>query len=145
MKRNPFFLFALSSSLLNACGGSNGGGVAPHIATHFVVSAPRAANAGTAFTLTVNAVDDIGDAANGYSGTGRFTSTDAKAVLPGKIGLAGGSGVFQATLETVGAQTITAADIATTTITGATNSIQVTAGATSLSVSAPSVALARER
>ena len=143
MKKNLFFLFALSSSLLlNACGGSSGSGQALHIATHFVVTAPRAANAGTAFTLAVNAVDDIGDAANGYSGTVRFTSTDGKAVLPGKVVLAGGSGVFQATLETVGAQTITAADIATTTITGATNSIQVTAGATSLSVIAPSVATA---
>jgi len=97
------------------------------------------ANAGTDFTFSVGALDDIGDAANGYSGTVSFSSTDGKAILPGNVALTGGSGTFHATLETVGMQTITVTDVATTTITGA-NSIKVSAGATSLSVGVPLLA-----
>jgi hypothetical protein len=128
--------------LLNGCGGSSGGGPALHIATHFVVIAPVAANAGTDFTFTVSALDDINNDAGSYSGTVSFTSTDGKAALPASVVLAGGSGVFHATLETVGAQTISATDIVKTTISGTTNSIHVAAGATSLSVGAPSIATA---
>jgi hypothetical protein len=141
MKKSLLLLALIAGvCLLNGCGGGSGGGPALHIATHFAVTAPVAANAGTDFTFTVTALDDINNDAGSYSGTVSFSSSDGKAVLPGNVVLAGGSWVFHATLETVGAQTITATDVAKTTITGATNSIKVTAGATSLSVNAPSVA-----
>jgi hypothetical protein len=142
MKRYLLLLVLIGGAyLLNACGGNSGGGLAQHIATHFFVSAPMAADTGSGFTFSVGALDDIGDAANGYSGTVRFTSTDGKAVLPDNTALVGGTGVFSATLETVGPQTITVTDMVTTTITGTTSSIRVATGATSLSVAAPSLAM----
>jgi probable HAF family extracellular repeat protein len=122
MKRS-LLLLVLIGGLLNACGGSGGGGLAPHIATQFFVSAPAAAKAGTAFTFSISAIDDVGDAANGYSGTVRFTSTDPKAVLPGSTTIVGGTGTFSATLETVGPQTITVTDMVKTMITGTSSSI----------------------
>jgi hypothetical protein len=139
MKRYLLLLIPICNlCLLNACGGSSGGGQALHIATHFVLIAPEVANAGTDFTFTVGALDDS-DAATSYSGTVSFSSTDGKAILPGNAALTGGLGTFHATLETVGSQIITATDVATTTITGA-NSIKVSAGATSLSVGVPLLA-----
>jgi len=142
VKKSLLFLVLIDGAcLLNACGGSSGGGQAIHRATHFLVTAPAAANAGSVFNFDVTPLDDM-DNGSDYSGTVRFTSTDGKAVLPANTALSGGgTWTFSATLEGVGPQTITATDIATTTITGATNSIQVTAGATSLSVTAPSLAI----
>jgi Galactose oxidase, central domain/Kelch motif len=143
MKRCLLLLVLLGGAcLLNACGGSSGSGYALPTATHFSLIAPGAANAGTDFTFTVTALDDTNNDAGSYSGTVSFTSTDGKAVLPGNVVLVSGSGEFHATLETVGMQTVTATDIAKTAITGSTNSIKVTAGATSLSVSGPSGATA---
>src|SRR5271170_2653487 len=124
MKRSLLLLVLIEGvCLLNACSGSSGGPPPLHVATHFAVTAPATADTGSVFSFTVTALDDIGNVASGYSGTLRFTSTDGKAVLPGNTALAGGSGMFSATLETVGPQTITATDMAKTTITGTTSSI----------------------
>src|SRR5215469_442258 len=142
MKKSLLLLVLIGGvCLLNACGGSSGGGQIIHRATHYSVTAPAAANAGSVFNFDVTPVDDMGNAVSDYSGNVRFTSTDGKAVLPANAVLGGGTGTFSATLETVGPQTITATDMATTTITGATSSILVASGATSLSVSAPSLAI----
>jgi hypothetical protein len=143
MKKSLLLLVLIGGvCLLNACGGSSGGGQSLDRATHFVVTAPAAANAGSVFNFNVTPVDDMGNAVSDYSGTVRFTSTDGKAVLPANAALRfGGTGTFSATLETVGPQTITATDMATTTITGATSSILVASGATSLFVGAPSLAI----
>jgi predicted secreted protein len=97
--------------------------------THFVVSAPSATTAGTAFNLTVTAQDPFNNVATGYSGTVHFTSTDAAAVLPADATLTNGTGVFNATLATVGNQTITATDTVTASITGTTAPTTVSAGA----------------
>jgi hypothetical protein len=124
-------------------GTSNSIAVSAAAATHFTVSAPGSATAGSAFSFTVTAQDQFNNTATGYSGTVHFTSTDAQAVLPSDSTLTNGTGTFSATLDTSGNQTITATDTVTSSTTGTSNSISVSAGATThYSVSAPSTATA---
>jgi hypothetical protein len=112
-------------------------------ATHFNVSAPANATAGTAFNVTVTAQDSGGNAATGYSGSIHFTSTDSAATLPTNATLTNGVGTFSVTLKTSGAQTITATDMTTLTITGTSSSVLVAAGtATHFSVTVPGGATA---
>src|SRR5207253_3229386 len=94
--------------------------------------------------VTVTAKDQFDNTATGYTGTVHFTSSDAQAVagagLPANYTfVAGDNGVHVftngVTLKTVGSRTVTAADTVTSTITGATNPITVTAaGASTLTV-----------
>lgn len=112
-------------------------------ATHLnvVVTSGSTVTAGAASSITVTALDAYGNVATGYAGTVHFTSTDSAATLPADSAPAGGSGIFSATLKTVGAQTITATDTTKATIIGTTNGITVNASAaTSLVVSAPPAA-----
>jgi len=110
-------------------------------ATHFSVTAPSTASAGTPVSVTVKALDASGNTATGYSGTVHFTSTDSSAVLPANSKLTSGTGTFSATLNTAGTQTITATDTVTASITGSSGNISVsTATATHFSVTAPSSA-----
>src|SRR5438477_574864 len=51
-------------------------------ATHYSVTAPASATAGTAFSITVTALDQFNNTATGYAGTVHFTSSDGQAVLP---------------------------------------------------------------
>ena len=112
-------------------------------ATHFAVSAPASATAGTALAFTVTALDAFNNTATGYGGTVHFTGTDAAAVLPANATLASGAGTFNATLKTVGVQTIAATDTVTPAITGTSNNIAVSAGAaTHFAVVAPATAIA---
>ena len=112
-------------------------------ASHFTVTAPTTATAGTSFNFTVTALDSFGNTVTGYSGTVHFSSTDAKATLPADSQLTEGTGTFSATLKTPGSQKIVATDTANVTITGTSNAIVVSPGAaTQLSVSAPSTAVA---
>src|SRR5216684_2213942 len=96
---------------------------APPAATHFSVSAPASATAGTAFNFTVTALDQFNNTATGYAGTVHFTSSDGAATLPANSTLTNGVGTFSATLKTAGAQTITATDTVTASITGTSNAI----------------------
>jgi len=91
--------------------------------THFSVSAPSSATAGTKFSLTVKALDQLGNVNTGYTGTVHFTSTDSKAVLPPDSTLNNGTSTFSATLKTIGNQTITATDKQNTSIKGTSNII----------------------
>ena len=110
--------------LLSACGGS--GGTSLTGATHFAVTTPAAANAGTAFNnLTVTALDASNHTFTTYSGTVRFTSTDGSAALPVPSVLTNGVGIFTATFNSSGMQTITATDTVNQTITGMSNETQV--------------------
>jgi len=110
-------------------------------ATHFVVSAPSTATAGTAFNFTVTALDQFNNTVTGYSGTAHFTSTDGQAVLPADSTLTNGVGTFSATLKTAGNQTLTATDTVTASITGTSGTVAVsTAAATHYAVSAPASA-----
>src|SRR4029079_10404754 len=99
--------------------------------------------AGTAFSFTVTALDQFNNTATSYAGTVHFTSSDGQAVLPANSTLTNGAGTFSATLRTAGSQTITATDVVTASITGASGTIAVSAGtATHFSVSAPASATA---
>jgi hypothetical protein len=88
-------------------------------ASAFVVTVPGAVTSGTPFDVTVQAVDDFGQAAFGYTGTVTFrvTDPDSAVVLPldytftaGDQGRHAFSGAF--TLITPGDQTLTVADLA---------------------------------
>jgi len=122
---------------LNACGGGSTTPPPPPPATHFSIFNPVSVATGENFTITVTAVDAANKQVPSYSGTVHFTSTDAQAVLPADSTLTGGTGTFSATLKTAGNQTITATDMAHTTIAGNTGPINVSAIPTSFMVDAP--------
>jgi hypothetical protein len=86
-------------------------------AAYFKVSAPAAATTGTPLTVTITAVDALGNAATGYTGTVHLTSSDSTAAFASQdVLLTNGAGTFQVTLNTAGSQTITASDVASLTL-----------------------------
>lgn len=97
--------------------------------THLSVSAPAAATAGTAFSVTVTALNAANQTSTGYTGTVVFTSTDPQGVLPPvyKFTVSDqGTHIFSAvTLNTAGSQIITAADTANASVTGSSAPITV--------------------
>jgi murein DD-endopeptidase MepM/ murein hydrolase activator NlpD len=93
-------------------------GVGVYLPTHFTVSAPANATAGTAVTFTVTALDAFNHVAGGYTGTVHFTSADSQASKPADATLTYGIGTFSATLRTAGSQDITATDTGDGSITG---------------------------
>ena len=125
----PCVFLVASLTLLCACGGSGGsgggGGRGGSVASHFSVSSPNNIPSGTAFTLTVNALDASNNRATSYSGIVHFTSTDPHAQLPSDSTLVSGSKVFPVTLTTAGNQMITVTDTAAASVTGGSNSINV--------------------
>ena len=104
--------------------------VNPGPATAFIVSGYASPTiSGTAHTVTVTAKDAAGNTATGYAGTVHLTSTDGAAVLGANATLTSGVGTFNVTLNTVGAQSITATDTVTSSITGLQAAITVNPGA----------------
>jgi parallel beta-helix repeat protein len=102
--------------------------------THFGVSAPATAVAGSTFNVTVQALDDSGNLVSGYTGTVYFTSSDGQAILPADYtftGADGGTHTFSVTLLTAGTQSITATDPTTAGLTGTDGSITVNPAAAS--------------
>jgi hypothetical protein len=92
-------------------------------ASAFILTAQAPATAGTAFDLTVQAVDPFGKTALGYTGTVNFSSSDGQAVLPSDYAFTSndaGLHIFSGgvTLKTAGNQTVTATDTVTASITG---------------------------
>jgi hypothetical protein len=77
---------------------------------------------GVARPVTIMARDMYGNLVNGYAGTVHLTSSDSAAVLPGDVTLVNGSAIANVTLLTVGAQTITATDVADSTLVGTMSS-----------------------
>ena len=71
---------------------------------------PTAQTAGTAFTITVNAVDDNWNVVS-TNDTVAITSSDANATLPANAALVDGTKTFSVTLKTSGSQTVTASDV----------------------------------
>jgi hypothetical protein len=112
--------------------------VQPASATHFSVTAPASAIAGSTISVTVTALDASNDLVETYTGSVRFTSTDAAAALPASANLVNGSRSFDVVLKTPGDQTITVSDTDITIITGSTGTIAVGVGpTTTFLVSAP--------
>jgi hypothetical protein len=92
-------------------------------ASAFVVTAPVSVTAGTAFDVTVKAVDTFAQTAVGYRGTAHFGSSDSQAVKPGDYTFTAGDGGQHTfangfTLKTAGNQTVTATDTVTGSLTG---------------------------
>jgi hypothetical protein len=74
------------------------------------IGTPIAQTAGTAFALTVNAVDANWNSIS-TNDTVAITSTDTNAVLPPNAALAAGTGSFNVTLKSAGSRTITASNV----------------------------------
>jgi hypothetical protein len=91
---------------------------------------PNAQAAGTAFNVTVNAVDANWNLVNTITDTVAISSSDTNAVLPGNAALVGGTQTFAITFKTAGSRTVTATDVTDGTKTANTSSsITVNAGA----------------
>ena len=99
-----------------------------------VTGFPTSDTAGTAGNVVVTAYDPYGNVATGYTGTVSLSSSDPRAVLPSSFTFPGTTGtyIFAVTLETAGAQSITATDTATSSITGTETGIMVQAAAASI-------------
>jgi hypothetical protein len=90
--------------------------VSPVQAQTLTFAYPTSAFVGVPNALTVTLYDQYGNIATGYRGTVQLTSTDPIASLPSKYTFTStdaGVHTFTSTLETFGAQTITATDTAT--------------------------------
>jgi FKBP-type peptidyl-prolyl cis-trans isomerase 2 len=97
--------------------------VSPAAASHLGMIAPSASTAGSAFTVTVTALDAYGNTATGYLGKVNFTSSDGQATLPADYTFTSsdtGTHTFTGgvTLDTAGNQTVTATDSASSSVTG---------------------------
>src|SRR5262249_5282699 len=84
------------------------------------VGTPLAQSAGSAFTVTVNAVDAAWNLVN-TNDSASLTSSDANASLPAAAPLSNGTKNFSLTLKTAGNATVTASDTTHTTITANTS------------------------
>jgi hypothetical protein len=100
--------------------------VVSNTATHLSVSGPGSANARATFNFSVSALDAANNVSVNYSGTVHFTSSDGQAKLPADSTLMAGTSSFSAALETAGTQTLTATDVSSASINGA-SSISVSA------------------
>jgi hypothetical protein len=104
--------------------------VSPQGATHFLVTVPSTSVAGGTITFTVTALDAFNSPVPTYKGTVHFTSNDPRAGLPANAKLVNGVGTFSAILYKAGADTITATDTVTPSITGTSKADNVSVGAT---------------
>ena len=145
MDRNVFpAIGAIGLLLLTACGGGGGDSGSPSgsssppppSATHFSVTAPSTATAGTAVSFTVTALDASNNAVTSYSGTVHFTSSDPQAVLPADTSVMGGALQTSGTLNSGGPQTLTVASTGAAAITGTSSPISVSPRAT-LAITSP--------
>jgi hypothetical protein len=135
MKKSLLFLISICClGLLSGCGSTT---TTPfhQVATHFsVTSATPSPTAGTAFNITITALDDMNSSVATYSGMVHFSSSDAQAVLPTNATITGGTGAGSITLKTAGSQTVTATG--TDLLSGTSSGLPVgPAAASTLSVS----------
>ena len=116
-------LTATDTLRTSLAGSQSGITVTPNAATHLGLSAPSSSAASLAFTVTVTVLDAYGNTVSGYRGAIHFTSSDAAAYLPADYTfVAADNGVHAftngVTLNTVGAQTVTATDKVTSSTAG---------------------------
>jgi hypothetical protein len=113
--------------------GTHGRGMFEIATTHLQVTPSVISVAsGTAFSVTVTALDPFNSTMTGYTGTVHFTSSDGAATLPADytfLSTDNGSHTFNGVvLRTLGLQTITATDTVNNVVTGSA-SVTVTAAA----------------
>src|SRR5213075_1229115 len=72
---------------------------------------PTSSTAGTAFNITVNAVDNFWNVINTAADMVDISSTDSNATLPADTALVSGTKTLSFTLKTAGVQSLTASDI----------------------------------
>jgi photosystem II stability/assembly factor-like uncharacterized protein len=85
--------------------------VVPSAPTHLVLSAPSQSTVGTAFNVTVTALDNFNNVATGDTDKVGLTSSDPQAQLPAAKSLVNGTATLSVILNTPGPQTLTVADI----------------------------------
>jgi hypothetical protein len=89
--------------------------VTPGTATRLTLTGlPGSVTAGVAASVTVTAYDVFDNVATGYTGTVRFTSTDASAQLPADYTFTAadaGDALFSVELRTAGSRTVTVTDV----------------------------------
>ena len=83
--------------------------------------------AGTPQAGTVTAFDAFGNVATSYGGTLHFTTNDTKATPPADTAASGGQASFNIALKTAGNESLTATDIANSTLKD-TATVKITAG-----------------
>jgi hypothetical protein len=107
-------------------------------AAKFDVSSPTSTVAGAQSSITISAVDDLGNPTTAYWGTVFFTSSDHLADLPASYTFTdadAGTHTFNITYKTAGVQIVTVFDPGIDTISGTSASTRVSpAAATSLSL-----------
>src|SRR5262249_11969970 len=112
--------------------------VSPASVDHFVVAGfPSPVYAGTSGTFTVTAKDQYGNTVASDNDTITFSSTDTAASLPAPTALRNGTSTFTATLNTVGTQSLPAADAGGHT--GGQGGIVVNAAPSTLTFNSPDV------
>jgi adhesin/invasin len=102
-----------TDSVNNLLSGSAVISMVPAAVTRFSVTTEAAAMSCVRITVTVTALDHLGNISTNYLGTVHFTTPDANANVPGDyifFPRNNGTAQFSATLRTVGNQTITVAD-----------------------------------
>ena len=95
--------------------------VAAPAATHFRVSVPANATAGTPLSVTVTALDDIDNVATGYTGTVHFSSPVARTTLPADYTFTAadqGTHTFRCILTVASNDQLSLNDMMTSTIAG---------------------------
>jgi len=84
----------------------------------YVITGPASSTVNAVNTYNITAKDTVGNTVPGYTGTVHITSTDLNASVPGDITLTNGTGTFQVTFQTKGAQKVNANDTANAAIKG---------------------------
>ncbi len=97
-------------------------------ATHLLMTVPAMAFARAAVPITVTALDASNTVVTSFSGSVLITSSDGQALLPtAAVRFVNGSVAFNATLLSIGTQTLTATDTVQASIAGTSPSIDVSA------------------
>jgi hypothetical protein len=111
-----------------------------------LVAAPPTAIAGTAFNVTITAVDPYGNVDTAYAGTVTLTSSDRypQPIVYAFSASDSGTHTFTTSLDTAGAQTLSAWDAANGSIRGSTSIAVDAAPASQFSITAPSTVNAGE-
>jgi hypothetical protein len=121
-------------------------GVGVYLPTHFMISAPASGTAGSPLEITITALDAFNNVAAGYTGTVAFASSDPHpAVLPPAYTFTpadNGMHTFErVTLFTAGAQSLSAQDTASGSLTTAATVVVAPAPANHFLITAPPAAV----